>query len=269
MSNISQTSGVTTIRAFGWQDKFATENIQALDMSQKPYYLLLCLQCWLKVVLDCIMAIIAIGLIALTVMYRNSTGADVGMALNMMIGANTTLLRLVQNWTSLETSLSAVARLRDVQEHVPSGDGTRGAIEPGPKWPSAGELRTENITVSYSQEPEPALRNVSFRVNPGQKLIVMGRTGRYDQSFQAFHARAHLLAIAVKAHLCSPCFDSSRPSMDPFPSTTSTSHMCLYRSFDNAASSPYHKMASTSPPRASASIWTRIINAQVIKLYKH
>ncbi|GLA61413.1 hypothetical protein AtubIFM54640_001932 [Aspergillus tubingensis] len=174
---LDTTSGVTTIRAFGWQEKFAAENIQALDMSQKPYYLLLCLQCWLKVVLDCIMAIIAIGLITLTVMYQNSTGADVGMALIIMIGANTTLLRLVQNWTSLETSLSAVARLRDVQEYVPSEDGTRGAIEPGPKWPSAGDLHTENTTVSYSQESEPALRNVSFRVNPGQKLIVMGRTG--------------------------------------------------------------------------------------------
>ncbi|PYH65026.1 ATP-binding cassette transporter [Aspergillus vadensis CBS 113365] len=174
---LDTTSGATTIRAFGWQDKFAAENIQALDMSQKPYYLLLCLQCSLKVVLDCIMAIIAIGLITLTVVYRNSTGADVGMALNLMLGANTTLLRLVQNWTSLETSLGAVARLKDVQEYVPSEDGAKGALEPGAQWPSAGELRTENITVSYSQESEPALWNVSFRVNPRQKLVVMGRTG--------------------------------------------------------------------------------------------
>ncbi|PYH32191.1 ATP-binding cassette transporter [Aspergillus neoniger CBS 115656] len=174
---LDTTSGVTTIRAFGWQEKFATENIQALDMSQKPYYLLLCLQCWLKIVLDCLKAIIAIGLITLTVMYRNSTGADVGMALNMMIGANTTLLRLVQNWTSLETSLGGVARLKDVQECVPSEDGAKGALESGAQWPSAGELRTDNITVSYSQESEPSLRNVSFRVNSGQKLIVMGRTG--------------------------------------------------------------------------------------------
>ncbi|RAH54149.1 ATP-binding cassette transporter [Aspergillus piperis CBS 112811] len=174
---LDTTSGVTTIRAFGWQDKFATANIQALDMSQKPYYLLLCLQCWLKIVLDCLMAIIAISLITLTVMYRNSTGADVGMALNMMIGANTTLLRLVQNWTSLETSLGAVARLKDVQECVSNDDAAKGALEPGTRWPSTGDLRTENITVSYSQESEPALRNVSFRVNPGQKLIVMGRTG--------------------------------------------------------------------------------------------
>ncbi|GKZ92487.1 hypothetical protein AnigIFM59636_005219 [Aspergillus niger] len=174
---LDTTRGVTTIRAFGWQEKFATDNIQALDMSQKPYYLLLCLQCWLKVVLDCIMAIIAIGLITLTVVYRNSTGADIGLALNLMIGANTTLLRLIQNWTSLETSLGAVSRLKDVQERVRSEDDARGAIEPGPRWPSGGELRMQHVTVSYSKKSEPALRDVCLEIKPGQKLVVMGRTG--------------------------------------------------------------------------------------------
>ncbi|GCB25347.1 multidrug resistance-associated protein 1 [Aspergillus awamori] len=174
---LDTTRGVTTIRAFGWQEKFATDNIQALDMSQKPYYLLLCLQCWLKVVLDCIMAIIAIGLITLTVVYRDSTGADIGLALNLMVGANTTLLRLVQNWTSLETSLGAVSRLKDVQERVRSEDDARGAIEPGPRWPSGGELRMQHVTVSYSENTEPALRDVCLDIKPGQKLVVMGRTG--------------------------------------------------------------------------------------------
>ncbi|OJJ72157.1 hypothetical protein ASPBRDRAFT_196270 [Aspergillus brasiliensis CBS 101740] len=176
-SFLDTTSGVPTIRAFGWQVKFATENIQALDMSQKPYYLLLCLQSWLRVVLDCIMAVIAIGLITLTVAYRNSTGADIGLALNLMIGANTTLLKLVQNWTSLETSLGAISRLKSVQECVPSEDEARGAIEPGPGWPSAGDLHVEDVTVSYSQTSEPALRDVCLSFKPGQKLVVMGRTG--------------------------------------------------------------------------------------------
>ncbi|RDK38396.1 hypothetical protein M752DRAFT_286421 [Aspergillus phoenicis ATCC 13157] len=180
---LDTTRGVTTIRAFGWQDKFATENIQALDTSQKPYYLLLCLQCWLKVVLDCIMAIIAIGLITLTVVYRNSTGADIGLALNLMIGANTTLLRSIQNWTSLETSLGAVSRLKDVQERVRSEDDARGAIEPGPRWPSGGELRMQHVTVSYSEKSEPALRDLCLELKPGQKLYPVNR---------ACHARADI-----------------------------------------------------------------------------
>ncbi|GKZ22049.1 hypothetical protein AbraCBS73388_007986 [Aspergillus brasiliensis] len=191
---LDTTSGVPTIRAFGWQDKFAAENIQELDMSQKPYYLLLCLQSWLKVVLDCIMTVIAIGLITLTVACRNSTGADIGLALNLMIGANTTLLKLVQNWTSLETSLGAVSRLKSVQECVLSEDDARGAIEPGPRWPSGGNLNVEDVTVSYSQTSEPALRDVCLNVKAGQKLVVMGRTGRLARlsSHPAYHGRADL-----------------------------------------------------------------------------
>ncbi|PYI07763.1 putative ATP-binding cassette transporter [Aspergillus sclerotiicarbonarius CBS 121057] len=170
-------NGVTTIRAFGWQDKFTAENIQALDLSQKPFYLLLCLQCWLKVILDCLVAIVAVILMGLTVMYKNTTtGADIGLALNLIIVANTTLLRLVQNWTSLETSLGAIARLKSVQECAPSEDRGLGALEPEPRWP-VGEVRIDDVSVAYSQASELALRNVSLHIKLGQKLIVMGRTG--------------------------------------------------------------------------------------------
>ncbi|RAK95436.1 putative ATP-binding cassette transporter, partial [Aspergillus ibericus CBS 121593] len=169
-------NGVTTIRAFGWQDKFTAENIQALDLSQKPFYLLLCLQCWLKVILDCLIAVVAVVLIGLTVMFKSTTtGADIGLALNLIIVANTTLLRLVQNWTSLETSLGAIARLKSVQECVPSEE--RGlTLEPDSRWP-VGDVQIDDVSVSYSEASELALRNVSLRITPGQKLIVMGWTG--------------------------------------------------------------------------------------------
>uniref|UniRef100_A0A093V2I6 Multidrug resistance-associated protein 1 n=1 Tax=Talaromyces marneffei PM1 TaxID=1077442 RepID=A0A093V2I6_TALMA len=177
-SFLDTTSGVTTIRAFGWKEKFKDENIRAIDISQKPFYLLLCLQCWLKVVLDCLMAIIAIDLIALTVMYRNTvTGVDLGLSLNLIILANTTLLRLVQSWTSLETSLGAIARLKNIQESVPSQERDPYAVDPGPRWPSLGDVRLEEVSASYSQSLKLALRNVSLSINPGQKLIVVGRTG--------------------------------------------------------------------------------------------
>ena len=79
-------NGIVTIRAFGWKDKFDSENVKALDLSQKPFYLLLCLQCWIKVILDCIITEFAVILIAFTVSYRNTTaGADLGLALNLII----------------------------------------------------------------------------------------------------------------------------------------------------------------------------------------
>ncbi|KAJ5953836.1 hypothetical protein N7501_008115 [Penicillium viridicatum] len=171
-------SGIVTIRAFDWKDKFENENVKSLDLSQKPFYILLSLQCWLKMTMDCIIAIFAVILIAFTVLYRNTTtGADLGVALNLLIVANTTLLRLVQSWTSLETSLGSISRLKSIQDCVPSEDDVGGTLDPGLQWPSAGNLQVNGISVAYSESAALSLSNLSLAVNPGQKVIVMGRTG--------------------------------------------------------------------------------------------
>lgn len=171
-------SGIVTIRAFGWKEKFENENAKSLDLSQKPFYILLCLQCWLKMIMDCIIAIFAVILIAFTVLYRNTTtGADLGVALNLLIVANTTLLRLVQSWTSLETSLGSISRLKSIQDCVPSEDDVGGILDPDLQWPSSGNLQVNGISVAYSEPAALSLSNLSLAVNPGQKVIVIGRTG--------------------------------------------------------------------------------------------
>ncbi|KAJ5745129.1 ATP-binding cassette transporter [Penicillium odoratum] len=161
-SIIDTVNGATTIRAFGWQEIFQHKLDKALNLSQKPSYLLLCLQCWLKVALDCLIASIAITLIALTIGCRDTTtGADIGLAFNLIIVANGTLLKLVKSWASLETSLGAVSRLRSVQVSLSNED----------------EALVDNISVSYSSSPDLALRNMSIQIVAAQKVIVMGRTG--------------------------------------------------------------------------------------------
>lgn len=129
--------------------------------------------------MDCIIAIFAVILIAFTVLYRNTTtGADLGVALNLLIVANTTLLRLVQSWTSLETSLGSIARLKSIQDCVPSEDDIGGILDPDLQWPSSGHLQVKDISVAYAKSEAPSLSNLSLTVNPGQNIIVIGRTGR-------------------------------------------------------------------------------------------
>jgi hypothetical protein len=53
----------------------------------------MCLQRWLNLVLDLIAAAVAIGIIAIAVRLRGQiSGGQVGVALNIMLVANTTLL---------------------------------------------------------------------------------------------------------------------------------------------------------------------------------
>src|SRR4051812_29482009 len=44
--------GISTIRAFGWTHPNMTTSLNFLDISQKPFYLLNCIQQWLQLVLD-------------------------------------------------------------------------------------------------------------------------------------------------------------------------------------------------------------------------
>lgn len=83
--------------------------MRSLDGSQQPAYTLLCLQRWLGIVLDLMIAAIATSLIALSTYLEGSTTAgEIGMSLNIILLVNSTLLGLIASWTNMEISLGAM-----------------------------------------------------------------------------------------------------------------------------------------------------------------
>ncbi|RDW60255.1 hypothetical protein BP5796_11861 [Coleophoma crateriformis] len=104
---------LTTIRAFSRYAKASQQNIDLLDALQRPFYLLLSIQRWLTLVFDLIVAGLAIFLITLATTLRSSISAGLlGIALVNGMSLGSTLSNLIQFWTSLETSLCAIARLK-------------------------------------------------------------------------------------------------------------------------------------------------------------
>ncbi|KAJ5689613.1 hypothetical protein N7462_004005 [Penicillium macrosclerotiorum] len=178
-----QVEGINTIRAFGWQGKFATNNIEKLEVAQSPLYLLLCLQRWLNVVLDFLIAGIAVSFVTSAMIFRETaTGASIGIALNMIIAANTTLLRLVENWTTLETSLGSVARLRSVDQDTPSEKRDWDSLEPSQEWPNMGSIKIKHLSAGYSSQ-SPVLHDIDMDIPAGQHLVLCGRTGSGKSTF--------------------------------------------------------------------------------------
>jgi ABC-type multidrug transport system fused ATPase/permease subunit len=105
-------------------------------------------------VLDLLAAAIATSAVAIVVVFRGYiSGAQVGIALNIMLVANTTLLRLVENWTTLETSLGAISRLKTLEEMIPFEGAKFENLKPPDSWPSSGNILFENITASYRYVP--------------------------------------------------------------------------------------------------------------------
>jgi ATP-binding cassette subfamily C (CFTR/MRP) protein 1 len=59
--------GLSTIRSFGWSSTTLATGLKFLDISQRPYYLLFCIQRWLNLVLDFFIAALAVLFVGVAV----------------------------------------------------------------------------------------------------------------------------------------------------------------------------------------------------------
>ncbi|KAL3703762.1 hypothetical protein TMatcc_009451 [Talaromyces marneffei ATCC 18224] len=169
--------GNTTIKALGWESAFRERQLELLDQSQKPYYLLPMVQRWLGFVLDLIVAGIAVVLVSLTVMVRGSaTITYLGAGLTGVINFALNMNFLIQNWTVLETAIQAIWRIKLFCEDTPSEE-TESTIEPPPKWPDVGNISFQNVYASYVAGAIDVLEDITFDVEAGQKIGICGRTG--------------------------------------------------------------------------------------------
>ncbi|TVY94269.1 ABC transporter, partial [Lachnellula willkommii] len=170
-------SGLATVRAFGWQQALEDKNRQLLDQSQKPFYLLFAVQRWLTLVLDLLVAAMAVLLIVLVTQLRGVISPGfVGVALLNVLQFSQSIKMLLTFWTNLETHIGSIARIKDftattLAESLPGEKDT-----PPPSWPARGAIEFQNLTAEY-KPGEPVLKNVSLSIEAGQKIGVCGRTG--------------------------------------------------------------------------------------------
>jgi ABC-type multidrug transport system fused ATPase/permease subunit len=143
--------GVATIRAFGWQQPFDQIALRRLDNSQRPYFLMYCIQRWLSLVLGLLVAGIAIILVSLALCVPNkSSGGGLGVALTSILAFNMALTMLIASWTDAETSLGSVARTASFEKNTPveKDPEEEEALVPGSEWPD-GEVVVSGLGFMY------------------------------------------------------------------------------------------------------------------------
>jgi ATP-binding cassette subfamily B protein len=98
------------------------------------------------------------------------------VAFNMMIGyVLDPVIQLVQLWDELQDVSISVERLNDVFEAQPEAS-TQTDLTVLPQL--QGEVRFEDVTFRYGEDEDRyTLRNISFAVQPGQTIAIVGRSG--------------------------------------------------------------------------------------------
>jgi len=177
-------SGCSTIRAFGWQRHAIDKNFELLDNSQKASYLMFCIQRWLNLVLDLLTAAIAVVVVALAVGLRGTSSAgSIGVALINVLGFNQNINVLITAWTTMETSLGAIARIKNFETSTASEDRQEQlATQPPASWPDAGEVTVSGASLAYDLDTT-IVKDLSLSIPAGSKVGICGRSGSGKSSF--------------------------------------------------------------------------------------
>ena len=170
--------GLATIRAFGWQTRMSMRFEQHLNISQKPYYLLYCIQRWLNLALGLIIGMMAVVTIALAISLRKTTNPGaLGVALTSILSLDAQFNYLMLTWTELETSLGAISRIRNYEQDTPSEADSSKNLEPAKSWPAIGKVEFKNVSASYSASAPSVISIPSLVIEPAGKVRIIGRTG--------------------------------------------------------------------------------------------
>jgi ABC-type multidrug transport system fused ATPase/permease subunit len=185
--------GLATFRAFAWTQASIAENNKLLDTSQRPAYLLAMIQRWLLFVLNVVVALLAVIVVTLATQLRANQGFT-GASLVSIMSFGDMLANIVRMYTTLETSIGAVSRLKSFTDNTKPEDLPGEDVVPPDTWPSRGTIEIRNTSASYGDSqsvsvPDTessgpgspnalALRDLNLVIQPGEKVAICGRSGR-------------------------------------------------------------------------------------------
>ncbi|ORZ16766.1 P-loop containing nucleoside triphosphate hydrolase protein, partial [Lobosporangium transversale] len=171
-------TGLATIRAYGFEKRFLSTNLVNLDNNNRTFLLLWVTNRWLHWRVDIAGASVAFitGILVLQNWGQIEPGwAALSMTYSLMFTG--TIVWVIRIYAMSEMNLNSVERVveyMDLEEEPPAIiEGSR----PPPSWPHAGEIVVSHLTMRYAPEAPDVLKDVSFTINAGEKVGVVGRTG--------------------------------------------------------------------------------------------
>jgi ATP-binding cassette, subfamily C (CFTR/MRP), member 1 len=84
---------------------------------------------------------------------------------------------VVEAWTELETSLSAVARIRHFADRTPIEQDQSKSEDVSVSWPQNGAIEFADFVASYSEGGLPVINGINLAIREGEKIGICGRTG--------------------------------------------------------------------------------------------
>nr|ODN90116.1 cadmium ion transporter [Cryptococcus depauperatus CBS 7841] len=170
-----QLDGSAVIRAFGKQDIFKRRMQGAINVEGVSYRTDANFR-WLGVRLDLSSNLLILLIAIVGVLLRNSVNpSSFGVVFSYAIAAAALFSNLVSLYAQVELEMNNAERIIHYTA-LPTEPPSTLHLDPK-DWPTQGSIRFEKLSLRYSSTDPWILKQLSFSVNPGEKVGVIGRTG--------------------------------------------------------------------------------------------
>ncbi|KAJ7101009.1 hypothetical protein C8R43DRAFT_1141277 [Mycena crocata] len=169
-------AGLTSIRAYGAQSSIVKISLERIDKYTRTARTFYNLNRWICVRIDVLGGLFAASLAYYLIYFQSHSPSNIGFSLNMAIGFSGMILWWVRVLNDFEIQGNSLERIRGYvsieQEPKPTADGV-----PPAYWPASGKLSVEKLSAKYSNDGPKVLHDISFNIEAGERVGVVGRTG--------------------------------------------------------------------------------------------
>lgn len=157
--------------------RFIDESEGKVDFNQICYYPSIIANRWLAIRLEMVGNLIILFAATFAVLSRDTLSPGlVGLSVSYALQVTQTLNWLVRMTSDVETNIVAVERIKEYGETKQEAAWENST--PVPKqWPEVGQVEFRDFQVRYREGLDLVLKGITFTVQGGEKVGIVGRTG--------------------------------------------------------------------------------------------
>ena len=178
-------SGLSSIRAYGLQQHFIRELQAAVDQMNSAYYLTFANQRWLSVRLDAIgnLLVFTTGILVVTSRFNVSPSIG-GLVLSYILSIVQMIQFTVRQLAEVENAMNATERIHYYGTQLDEEPPLHLADVPS-NWPDKGEIDFNEVQMRYREGLPLVLQGLNMKVEGGERVGIVGRTGAGKSSIMS------------------------------------------------------------------------------------
>ena len=181
LAHVSESvDGSNVIRAFGSNqiERFIRQSEKRIDANNTNQFAGFVVAEWFAMRMQLMGgAILFLVTASLTLMRDYLSPGIIGLAFNYGLAVDEGLESIIQTWSHLEMSMVSPERISEYIGLPSEAPHVIPSTEPKASWPDQGQVSFEHVSFRYKEGGDLVLKDLSFDLQPAEKIGIVGRTG--------------------------------------------------------------------------------------------